>query len=77
MCRFAKFQAKQTTLTFSVQICPKMDLGLGIQKTHVGIRMNKHRQGAMHADFQEKRTTLTFSAKICAKMGFGVGISKL
>ena len=34
MCECDKFQAKQTTLTFSVQICPKMDLGLEIQKTN-------------------------------------------
>ena len=33
----ANFQAKQTALTFSVQICPKMGLGLAIQKTIVGI----------------------------------------
>ena len=33
------FQAKQTTLTFLVQICPKMDLGLEIQKTNIRIRL--------------------------------------
>ena len=33
------FQAKQTALTFLAQICPKMDLGLEIQKTNVGIRI--------------------------------------
>ena len=38
MC--ASFQAKQTALTFSAQICPKMDLGLAIQKTIVGIRIS-------------------------------------
>ena len=37
MCVCANFQAKQTALTFSAQICPKMDLGLTIQKTIVGI----------------------------------------
>ena len=31
------FQAKWTTLTFSVKICPKMDLSLEIQNTTVGI----------------------------------------
>ena len=36
----AKFQAKQTALTFSVQICPEMDLGLAIQKTNAGIRIS-------------------------------------
>ena len=30
MC--ANFQAKQTTLTFSAQICPKLDFGVGISK---------------------------------------------
>ena len=39
MCRCAKFQAKQTALTFSVQICPKMDLESAIQKTNVGIKI--------------------------------------
>ena len=34
------FQAKQTTLTFLAQICPKKDLGLEIQKTNVGIRIS-------------------------------------
>ena len=38
MCVCANFQAKQTALTFSAQICPKMDLGLAIQKNIVGIR---------------------------------------
>ena len=36
----ANFQAKQTALTFSVQIYPKMDLGLTIQKTIAGIRIS-------------------------------------
>ena len=36
----ANFQAKQTALTFLAQICPKMDLGLAIQKTIVRIRIS-------------------------------------
>ena len=40
MCLYANFLAKQTALTFSAQICPKMDLGLTIQKTIVGIRIS-------------------------------------
>ena len=40
MCLFAIFQAKQTALTFLAQICPKMDLGLAIQKTIVRIRIS-------------------------------------
>ena len=34
------FQTKQTALTFSAQICPKVDLGLAIQKTIVEIRIS-------------------------------------
>ena len=33
------FQVKETALTFSAQLFPKMDLGLAIQKTIVGIRI--------------------------------------
>ena len=40
MCVCANFQAKQTALTFLAQICPKMDLGLAIQKTIVRIRIS-------------------------------------
>ena len=41
MCMCANFQAKQTDLTFSAQISPKMDLGLlAIQKTIVEIRIS-------------------------------------
>ena len=39
MCVCASFQAKQTALTFPAQICPKVDIGLAIQKTIVGIRI--------------------------------------
>ena len=38
MC--ANFQLKRTTLTFLAQICPKIDLGLEIQKNNVGIIIN-------------------------------------
>ena len=38
MC--ANFQAKRTTLTFSVRIGSKMDFGLQIQKTNVAIRIS-------------------------------------
>ena len=40
MCVCASFQAKQTALTFSAQICPKVDLGLAIQKTILIIRIS-------------------------------------
>ena len=36
---YANFKAKQTTLTFLAQICPKRNLELKIQKTNVGIRI--------------------------------------
>ena len=39
VCVCANFQAKQIVLTFSDQISTKMDLGLEIQKTNVGIRI--------------------------------------
>ena len=37
MCVCANFQ---TALTYLAQICPKMDLGLAIQKNIVGIRIS-------------------------------------
>ena len=37
VCVCANFQAKEIALTFSDQISQKMDLGLEIQKTNVGI----------------------------------------
>ena len=40
MCMCASFQTKQTALTFSVQICSKVDLELAIQKTIVGIKIS-------------------------------------
>ena len=40
MCVCANFQPNWTTLSFSAQICPEMDLGLAIQKTIVGIRIS-------------------------------------
>ena len=38
VCVCANFQAKETALIFSAQICAKMDLRLEIQKTNVGVR---------------------------------------
>ena len=40
MCVCASFQTKQTPLTSSAEICPKMDLGFAIQKNIVGIRIS-------------------------------------
>ena len=38
MC--ANFKAKQTTLTFLAQICPKRNLELKIQKANIGIKIS-------------------------------------
>ena len=40
MCVCANFQVKETALTFLAKIFPKIDLGLAIQKTIVGIRIS-------------------------------------
>ena len=40
MCVCTSFQTKQTALTSSAQICPKVDLGLAIQETIAGIRIS-------------------------------------
>ena len=40
VCVSSNFQAKQIASTFSAQICPKMDLGLEIQKANVRIRIS-------------------------------------
>ena len=75
MC--ASFQSKWTTLNFSAQICPKMDLELEIEKINVGIRISILEILTLCSNFQPKWTTLTFSAHIFPKMDFGIGISKI
>ena len=72
----AIFQEKQTTLTFSTQICPKMDFGVGIWKIYVRIP-NLDFQDTMCVNFQLKRTTLNFWAQICPEMEFEGKISKI
>ena len=37
---YADFQVERKTSTFSVKICPKMELGLEIEKTNVAIRIS-------------------------------------
>ena len=74
MC--ANFQAKQTALTFLAQICPKMDLGLQIQKTNVGIKISILEIPCVPI-FRQKRTTLTFLAQICRKTDLGLEIQKI
>ena len=71
MC--ANFQSKWIILTFSAQICPKMDLGFKILKTNVGIRISILE--IPHLSFSGKTDNFDFSDKICAKMDFWVGIS--
>ena len=71
----ANFQEKRTTLTFSTQICPKMNFGVRISKIKVRIR-NLHFQHTMCVNFQLKRTTFTFLAQICPKRKLGFEICK-
>ena len=71
----ANFQEKRKTLTFSTQICPKMNSGVRISKIEVRIR-NLHFQDTMCVNFQLKRTTLTFLAQICPKRKLGFEIQK-
>ena len=70
MCGCAKFQAKQTTLTFSVQICPKMDLGLAIQKTNVGIRISIVKMSCMPI-FRKNEQLWLFRPKFAQKWVLG------
>ena len=67
MCVYANFQAKQTALTFSAEIWPKMDLGLAIHTENYCQNKNQHPRYTMYENFQSKRTTLYFSAQICPK----------
>ena len=70
------FRQNRQLLTFSTQICPKMDFEGGILK--ISVRMqNQLLKDTMCANFQAKRTTFTFSAHICPKMDFAGGISKI
>ena len=75
MCGFAKFQAKQTTLTFSVQICPKIDLGLGIQKATVRIRISIVKMPCM--PIFRKNEQLDFFDQNLPKNGFWGQILKI
>ena len=70
MCVCANFQANWTTLPFSAQIFPKMDLGLAIQKTVVGIRISILDKPCVPIFSQNER--LIFRPKFVQK-GFRVG----
>ena len=67
MCVCASFQAKQTALTFSAEICPKLDLGLAIHSENYSRNKNQNPWYTMCDNFQSKWTTLYFSAQICPK----------
>ena len=80
------FQAKQTTLTFLAQICPKMDLGFEIQKTNVGIRVSIFEISCVPV-FRQKEQLWLFWPKFARKWilgsefqksnyGFGISTSK-
>ena len=73
MCVCAKFQTKQIILTFSVQICQKMDLGLAIQKTNVGIRIGIIKMPCVPI-FTKNEQVWLFRPKFAQK---GVRISKI
>ena len=62
----ANFQEKRKTLTFSTQVCPKMNFVVRISKIEVWV-WNLHFQDTMFVNFQLKQTTLTFFAQICPK----------
>ena len=73
MC--ANFQQKWITLTFLAQICPKIDLGLEIQKTNVerGISILE----ILFVPIFKQKKTLPFSAQICPKTDFGIRILEI
>ena len=81
------FQAKQTALTFLAQICPKMDLGLEIQKTNVGIRITIFDISCVPI-FRQHRQLQLFGPKFAqkwvlgskfqkSKSGFGISILEM
>ena len=71
----ANFQAKRTTLYFSNQICPEMELGLEIQKANIWMKVNVLEILCVPI-FRQKGHFLLFLAQIFPKIGFGVRISK-
>ena len=67
MCVRAILPAKQTTLTFSAQNRPKMDLGLAIYSENYCQNKSQHPQDTMYANFQLKQSTLIFWPKFAQK----------
>ena len=74
MCVCASFQAKQTALIFSAQICSKVDLGLAIQETIVGIRISILDIPYVPSFSQNEQ--LNFSVQICPKKDLGFETEK-
>ena len=68
MC--ANFQVKQTTLTFSAQICPKMDFGVGVLKTKSGCRISSSKIPCVPIFRQNKQLWL-FRPKFAQKWILG------
>ena len=84
MCQFSV--KKLTALSFSAQIFPKIDLGLGIEKTNVAIRINILEIPCVPIFRQNGK--LTFLAQTAqkwilrsefqnSKSGFGISTSKI
>ena len=71
MCVCANFQTKQTALTFSAQICPKMDSRLAIQKNIVGIRISI--PDILCVPIFSQNEQLEFFYRNLPKKGFRVG----
>ena len=61
-------------LIFLAHICPKIDLGLEIQKTNV--KNNHQPRDTMCANFQANQTTLTSLAQSLPKIDLGLEILK-
>ena len=70
------FQSKRTTLTFLAESCPKIDLGLEIQKNNVGVRISVLETPRVRI-FRQKGISLTFLAQICPKIDLGLEIQKI
>ena len=75
MCVCASFQPKQTALTFSAQICPKVDLGLAIQKIIVGVRISIFKKPCVPI-FRKKGQLWLFRSKFAQKWILGSEFQK-
>ena len=69
----ANFCVNQTTLTFLAQICPKMNLGLQLQKTNVGIRISILQIPGVPI-FRQDKQRIIFWPKFAQILNFGLQI---